>query len=42
MAAVLASDSDAPFDTDDPLFRHGHGLRYVKVASDPDDGPNGL
>jgi beta-glucosidase len=28
MAAVLASDSDAPFDTEDPLFRFGHGLRY--------------
>ncbi len=28
MAAVVASDSDAPFDTADPLFRFGHGLRY--------------
>ncbi len=28
MAAVLASHSDAPFDTADPLFHFGHGLRY--------------
>lgn len=28
MAAVVASDSDAPFDTLDPQFRFGHGLRY--------------
>jgi beta-glucosidase len=29
MAAVVASRSDVPFDTEDPLFRFGHGLRYV-------------
>jgi beta-glucosidase len=28
MAAVVASHSDAPFDTVDPLFSFGHGLRY--------------
>ena len=28
MAAVIDSDSDTPFDTVDPLFRFGHGLRY--------------
>lgn len=26
--AVIASDSDVPFDTNDPVFRFGHGLRY--------------
>lgn len=29
MAAVEASDEDVPFDTEDPLFRFGHGLRYA-------------
>jgi beta-glucosidase len=28
MEAVLASRSDVPFDTADPVFRFGHGLRY--------------
>jgi beta-glucosidase len=28
MEAVLASRPDVPFDTKDPLFRFGHGLRY--------------
>jgi beta-glucosidase len=28
MAAVLASPSDVPFDTAEPVFRFGHGLRY--------------
>jgi beta-glucosidase len=28
MAAVVSSSSDAPFDTEDPLFSFGHGLRY--------------
>ena len=28
MAAVAASRSDVPFDTADPIFRFGHGLRY--------------
>ncbi|MER5350099.1 glycoside hydrolase family 3 N-terminal domain-containing protein [Kitasatospora sp. NPDC002551] len=28
MAAVEASRPDVPFDTADPLFRFGHGLRY--------------
>jgi beta-glucosidase len=28
MAAVEASRSDVPFDTADPLFRFGHGMRY--------------
>jgi beta-glucosidase len=28
MAAVEASRPDVPFDTDDPTFRFGHGLRY--------------
>ncbi len=27
-AAVVASRSDVPFDTEDPLFPFGHGLRY--------------
>jgi beta-glucosidase len=30
MAAVVASHSDAPFATEDPLFHFGHGLRYAK------------
>jgi beta-glucosidase len=30
MAAVIASREDVPFDTADPLFRFGHGLRYEK------------
>lgn len=29
MAAVEANRSDVPFDTADPLFRFGHGLRYT-------------
>ncbi|MCM3658028.1 glycoside hydrolase family 3 C-terminal domain-containing protein [Agromyces mediolanus] len=28
MAAVEANRPDVPFDTADPLFRHGHGLAY--------------
>lgn len=28
MDAVIASDTDVPFDTADPTFRFGHGLRY--------------
>jgi beta-glucosidase len=28
MAAVAAGRSDVPFDTADPVFRFGHGLRY--------------
>lgn len=28
MAAVGASRSDVPFDTADPIFRFGHGMRY--------------
>jgi beta-glucosidase len=28
MEAVLASRTDVPFDTSDPTFRFGHGLRY--------------
>ncbi len=30
MAAVEASRPDVPFDTADPLYRFGHGLRYVE------------
>lgn len=30
MAAVVASKADVPFDTVDPLFRFGHGLRYAR------------
>ena len=29
MGAVEANRPDVPFDTDDPLFRFGHGLRYA-------------
>lgn len=29
-AAVIASHSDVAFDTEDPVFRFGHGLRYAK------------
>lgn len=29
MRAVVASRTDVPFDTDDPTFRFGHGLRYA-------------
>ena len=28
MDAVIASRSDVAFDTADPIFRFGHGLRY--------------
>ncbi|KAG9605833.1 glycosyl hydrolase family 3 N terminal domain-containing protein, partial [Aureobasidium melanogenum] len=28
MSAVVASRTDVPFDTENPLFRFGHGLRY--------------
>ena len=28
MAAAESSRSDVPFDTVDPIFRFGHGLRY--------------
>jgi beta-glucosidase len=28
MTAVEANRPDVPFDTADPLFRFGHGLRY--------------
>jgi beta-glucosidase len=28
MTAVMESRSDVPFDTENPLFRFGHGLRY--------------
>ncbi|MFI2105323.1 glycoside hydrolase family 3 protein [Isoptericola sp. NPDC019693] len=31
MAAVVASRSDVPFDTADPQFVHGHGLRYARA-----------
>ena len=33
MAAVVASRSDVPFDTADPAFRFGHGLRYPHIGS---------
>lgn len=33
MTAVVASRSDVPFDTADPVFRFGHGLRYGQSAS---------
>ena len=29
MDAVIASRSDVAFDTADPTFRFGHGLRYA-------------
>jgi beta-glucosidase len=29
MAAVEASREDVPFDTEDPVFRFGHGLSYA-------------
>ena len=29
MSAVEANRPDVPFDTSDPLFRFGHGLRYA-------------
>lgn len=35
MAAVVASCSDAPFDTADPLFSFGHGLRYEPAPNRP-------
>ncbi|KAH7161589.1 periplasmic beta-glucosidase/beta-xylosidase [Dactylonectria macrodidyma] len=34
MAAVEASKEDLPFDTEDPLFRFGHGLEYSKVCKE--------
>ncbi|WP_256123568.1 hypothetical protein [Arthrobacter sp. NIO-1057] len=27
-AAVLAAREDVPFDTEDPVYRFGHGLRW--------------
>ena len=33
MTAVVASRSDVPFDTADPVLRFGHGLRYGQSAS---------
>jgi len=33
MTAVVASRSDLPFDTADPVLRFGHGLRYGQSAS---------
>ncbi|WP_045746095.1 glycoside hydrolase family 3 protein [Actinoplanes rectilineatus] len=32
MAAVAASRPDLPFDTAEPLFRFGHGLRYSAIG----------
>jgi hypothetical protein len=32
MAAVEASRSDVPFDTAEPVFRFGHGLRYTNSS----------
>lgn len=34
MAAVETSRTDVPFDTADPLFRFGHGLRYRSKAAE--------
>jgi beta-glucosidase len=31
MAAVQASREDVPFDTVDPLYPHGHGLRLAEA-----------
>ena len=36
MEAVVESRSDVPFDTVEPVFRFGHGLRY---GADPGDQP---
>ena len=35
MAAVVASRSDVPYDTESPLFRFGHGLRYRTAPQEP-------
>jgi beta-glucosidase len=35
MAAVRAGRPDVPFDTADPLFRFGHGLRYSRTDPGP-------
>ncbi|KAJ4351950.1 uncharacterized protein N0V89_007295 [Didymosphaeria variabile] len=32
MAAVEASKEDVPFDTENPVFRFGHGLRYAEAC----------
>jgi beta-glucosidase len=32
MAAVEASKEDVPFDTEDPVFKFGHGLSYEEVC----------
>ncbi|WP_327313600.1 glycoside hydrolase family 3 protein [Streptomyces sp. NBC_01235] len=37
MAAVKASRTDVPFDTADPLYRFGHGLRYERSAAERTD-----
>ncbi|CAI6334425.1 unnamed protein product [Periconia digitata] len=34
MEAVEASREDVPFDTKDPVFRFGHGLRYAAAGAD--------
>ncbi len=43
MAAVEASQSDVPFDTANPVFRFGHGLRYEDwvptTAPEPIEAP---
>lgn len=36
MAAVEASRPDVPFDTEDPLFRFGHGLELQPPADQSD------
>ena len=32
MAAVEASKEDVPFDTENPVFKFGHGLSYEEVC----------
>jgi hypothetical protein len=32
MAAVEASKEDVPFDTENPVFKFGHGLSYEEAC----------
>lgn len=40
-AAVEAAMEDVPFDTKDPVFRFGHGLRYASQCNDAKNGTSG-
>ena len=41
MAAAEASREDVPFDTEDPLFKFGHGLQYSNTCEEAKEGKEG-